>query len=574
MRHAQGSLLRIDLSDRSASTEPIDDVLESYAGGRGLNTRLAYDRIPFEADPLGPENRLYLSTGPMQYSTTSYTGRMAATALSPLTNGLLSSNAGGFLSRNFTGAGYAAVEFVGASDELLAVHVREGGEDGVPAVEFEPVPELAEATVPAVTEHVETAYGLDAENVACVGPAGENAVRFASIMTSETRAFGRGGLGAVLGSKGVKLVTFDGDADAEIDVDWPDDAGDVHREAATSDHIMKRQGTTSVTELANEVDALPAYYFSEQSFEGVEGISGDRVEEKKYKKGTCSQCAFACKLPTRDEERGIETEGPEFETVMAFGSNAGVDDIVDVMGANQLCDELGMDTISCGDVVSMFLESEDEFGNGELVHSLVEQIAYREGVGDKLAEGIHRAHEEFGAEDWTVKGMAFSGHDGRTLNGQGLAFATANRGADHMYGEFYPYEYPLVDKEDALDPSGLEGKPPKLVAKENRNAVLDSAVICKFSRGTITDDRLASLLDADYEELLEMGSRIVELERAFNNARGFDRSDDTLPYADAIDGFEEALSEYYELRGWTDDGTVPGHADGTVRAVANADDGQ
>ena len=572
MRHARGPLLRIDLSDRSASTEPIDDVLTSYVGGRGLNTRLAYDRIPFDADPLGPENRLYLSTGPMQYSTTSYTGRMAATALSPLTNGLLSSNAGGFLSRNFTGAGYAAVEFIGASEELLAVHVREIDDDGSATVEFEPVPELAEATVPAVTEHVDTASGLDAENVACIGPAGENAVRFASIMTSETRAFGRGGLGAVLGSKGVKLVTFDGDADADIDIAWPDDAGDVHREAATADHIMKRQGTTSVTELANEVDALPSYYFSEQSFEDVEGISGDRVEEKKYKKGTCSQCAFACKLPTRDEERGIETEGPEFETVMAFGSNAGVDDIVDVMGANQLCDELGMDTISCGDVVSMFLASEDEFGNAELVQSLVEQIAYRDGVGGKLAEGVHRAHEEFGAEDWTVKGMAFAGHDGRKLNGQGLAFATANRGADHMYGEFYPYEYPLVDKEDALDPSGLEGKPPKLVDKENRNAVLDSAVICKFSRGTITDGRLARLLDAEYEELLTLGGRVVELERAFNNARGFDRADDTVPYADAIDGFEEALSEYYGLRGWNDDGTVPGYDDGSVPAVANADD--
>ena len=155
--------------------------------------------------------------------------------------------------------------------------------------------------------------------------------------------------------------------------------------------------------------------------------------------------------------------------------------------------------------------------------------------------------------------MAFSGHDGRTLNGQGLAFATANRGADHMYGEFYPYEYPLVGKEDALDPTGLEGKPPTLVAKENRNAVLDSAVICKFSRGTVTDDRLAALLDADYDALLEMGARVVELERAFNNARGFDRGDDTLPYADAIEGFEAGLSEYYALRGWGDDGTVPGY---------------
>ncbi len=566
MRHAQGPLLRIDVSERTATTEPIDDLLAEFVGGRGLNTRLAYDRIPFDVDPLGPENRIYFSTGPMQYSKTSYTGRMAATAVSPLTNGLCSSNAGGFLSRNFTGAGYAAVEIVGESDDLLAIHVREADEDGTPNVTFEPVADLAEAETSAVSTYLGEEHDLEPENVACVGPAGENEVRFASIMTSDTRAFGRGGLGAVLGSKGVKALTFAGDADAEIDIEWPADAGEVHREAATSDHIMKRQGTTSVTELANTVNALPSYYFSEQSFEGVEGISGDRVEEKKYKKGTCSQCAFACKLPTRDEETGLETEGPEFETVMAFGSNAGVDDIVDVMGANELCDELGMDTISCGDVVSMFLAAEDEFGNAELVHSLVEQIAYREAVGDKLAEGIHRTHEEFGVDDWTVKGLAFAGHDGRQLNGQGLSFATSNRGADHMYGEFYPFEYPLVGKEDALDPQGLDGKPPKLVVKENHNAVLDSAVICKFSRGTVTEDRLASLLDAEYDELLAMGSRVVELERAFNNARGFDRSDDTLPYE--IDGFEDALSEYYEIRGWKDDGTVPGYEEADVPAVA------
>ncbi|WP_281193816.1 aldehyde ferredoxin oxidoreductase family protein [Halorubrum sp. F4] len=573
MKHAQGELLSIDLTDRTVTTEPIDDVLSEFIGGRGLNTRLAYERIPFDADPLGPENRIYFSTGPMQYSTTSYTGRMAATSVSPLTNGMFSSNAGGFLSRNFTGAGYAAVELVGASDELLAIHVREADEDGTPTVEFEEVPELDQAEVPAVSEYVESEHGLEPEHLACIGPAGENAVRFASIMTSETRAFGRGGLGSVLGAKGVKALTFDGDADAEVDLDWPGEAGEVHREAATSDSIMKRQGTTSVTELSNAMEALPSYYFSEQSFEGVEGISGDRVEEKKYKKGTCSNCAFACKLPTRDEERGIETEGPEFETVMAFGSNAGVDQMVDVMAANQLCDELGMDTISCGNVVSMFLESEDEFGNAELARSVVEQIAYREGVGDKLAEGIHRAHGEFGAEDWTVKGMTFSAHDGRSLNGQGLAFATSNRGADHMYAEFYPYEYPLVSKEDAFEPSGLDGKPPKIVEKENRNAILDSAVICKFSRGVVTDERLAALLDADYEELVDTGGRVVEMERAFNNARGFDRGDDTVPYTDQIEGFDEGLSEYYEIRGWNDDGTVPGYDDGVVgRSVGTADD--
>jgi aldehyde:ferredoxin oxidoreductase len=170
MRHAQGDLLTIDLTERTASTEPIETVLASFVGGRGLNTRLAYERIPFDVDPLGPENRLYFSTGPMQYSRTSYTGRMAATAVSPLTDGLLSSNAGGFLSRNFTGAGYAAVELVGASDKLLAVHVREPDDDGSPNVTFEAVPGLAEARVSAVSAHVESTHDLEPEHVACVWP--------------------------------------------------------------------------------------------------------------------------------------------------------------------------------------------------------------------------------------------------------------------------------------------------------------------------------------------------------------------------------------------------------------------
>jgi len=188
MIHAEGPLLSIDLDERTSRTEAVDGVLASYVGGRGVATRLAHERIPFDAAPLGPENRLYLATGPMQASKMSFTGRMNATAVSPLTDGLASSNAGGFLSRNFADAGYAVVEIRGAADELTMLHVTDDG------VEFEAVPDLAGAEVPAITDHVESRfddYGPD--NVAGIGPAGENEVRFASIMTSETRAFGRGG---------------------------------------------------------------------------------------------------------------------------------------------------------------------------------------------------------------------------------------------------------------------------------------------------------------------------------------------------------------------------------------------
>jgi aldehyde:ferredoxin oxidoreductase len=551
MRHAKGPLLSIDVRDSSSETVDVEETLASFIGGRGVATKLAFDRLPFDADPLGPDNRLYLTSGPMQYSTTSFTGRMNATAVSPLTGGIASSNAGGFVSRHFTGAGYGAVELVGASDELLAVHVSEDG------VTFEAVPELEEATVPEVSGYMDAEHGLDVEQIVCIGPAGENEVRFASIMTTESRAFGRGGLGAVLGAKNVKAITFEGDSAPEVG--FPEAAADVHREAATSDSIMKRQGTTSVSDLANEVDGMPSYYWSELQFDGIEGINGAAVEEKKYKKGTCSQCAFACKLPTRDEETGLETEGPEFETTFAFGSNAGVDDIVDVMQSNELCDIYGMDTISCGNTVAAYLAAKEEFGNAELIHDLVEQIAYREGVGDTLAEGIARCHDELDVDDYTVKNLDFAAHEGRTLHGQGLSYAVSNRGADHMYSTFYAWEYPLVESEEAFPKEGLEDKPPAVARQENARALEDCGIICRFSRSIMTPDRLEALFDADYEDLLEVGARVVELERAFNNRRGFSAADDDLPYREHIEGdLDAAIAEYYDVRGWTENGVVPG----------------
>ncbi|MDY6819187.1 MAG: aldehyde ferredoxin oxidoreductase C-terminal domain-containing protein [Halobacteriales archaeon] len=547
MLHAKGPLCSIDLTNHETHTEDVDDVLSSFIGGRGVATKLAHDRIPFDVDPLGPENRLYLTTGPMQMSLMSFTGRMNATAVSPLSTGLVSSNAGGFLSRNFTGAGNAVVELVGRSDELVAVHVTDEG------VEIEPVPELKEAPVPEVTEYMNDHHGLEAEHIAAIGPAGENLVRFAAIMTTESRAFGRGGLGAVMGSKNVKAITFEGDSAPEIEI--PDISAEIHRDAAQSDSIMKRQGTASVTDLANELGTFPSWYFEETSFDGYEQINGDAVEGKKYKKGTCSACAFACKLPTKDEATGLETEGPEFETIMAFGGNCAVDDIVSVMQSNELCDTYGMDTISCGNAVAAYLKANDEFGNDELIHELVEKIAYREEEGDLLAEGIHRFHDELDVKDWTVKGMSFSAHDGRSAHGQGLSFATANRGADHMYSTFYAWEYPLVSNEEAVPMEGFDGKVPLIVEQEQRRALEDCGVICRFSRGMQSEDRLETLFDAEYEELLDVGERTITLERHFNNERGVDREDDTLPYD--LPAFEQALEEYYDVHGWNDDGTVP-----------------
>ncbi|KTG12226.1 aldehyde ferredoxin oxidoreductase C-terminal domain-containing protein [Haloferax profundi] len=544
MLHAKGPLVTVDVTERRVESEDIDRLLEEFIGGRGIATKLAHDRIPYDADPFGAENRLYLSTGPLQMSRMSFTGRMNLTSLSPLTDGLLSTNAGGYLSRNFVGTGNSVIELTGMSDTLLAVHISDEG------VEFEEVPELKEATVPEVTEYMNDQRGLESENLVTIGPAGENQVRYASVMTYDSRAFGRGGLGAVMGAKNVKCISFTGSSEPPIDID-PDIQSEIHREAATADDMMKRHGTTAGTGFVNDNFSLPTKYFQEYSFAGADKISEHALEEKKYSKEACSVCAFACKLPTRDEETGLETEGPEYETVFSFGSNPKIDDIVDVMKSNELCDTLGLDTISAGNTISAYLAANDEFGNADLVHQLVEKIAYREGVGDLLAEGIDRCHGELGVPNYTVKGLDFSAHDGRVLHGTALSYAVANRGGDHMYSTIHHLGY-----SGELDPEGLDGKPEILVREENINAVRDSGVVCEFSsRGYLGPEGYEALFRTDLDSLLKLGSKVVDLERHFFNQRGIDRDDDSLPYE--IPGLESALDEYYELRGWTDEGRVP-----------------
>ncbi|WP_408958297.1 aldehyde ferredoxin oxidoreductase C-terminal domain-containing protein [Natrinema sp. 74] len=559
MLHAEGPLLTVDVGERTATETTIDDVLAEYVGGRAAATALAHDRIPFDAEPFGPENRAYLSTGPLQQSRMSFTGRTNMTSLSPLTDGLVSTNAGGYLSRNVVGTGISVLEIAGASDELLTVHVTDRG------VEFEAVPELEGATVPEVSAYMDDRHGLGPDNCIAIGPAGENRVRFASVMTFDSRAFGRGGLGAVLGSKNVKCVTFEGDTAPPVDIPNPPEM-DVHREAAQSDDLMRRQGTTGSTEFINDNFSLPTRYFREYGFEHAADIGGDAVEEKKYKKGACSACAYACKLPTRDEETGVETEGPEFETVYAFGSSQGVGDIVDVMKANDLCDTLGMDTISAGVTVAAYLASEEAFGNAELAREVTEQIAYREGVGDMLAEGVARCHDDLGVDNYTVKGMEFAAHDGRVLHGQGLSYAVANRGADHMYAGMLSLEY-----SGELDPEGTLGKAETLVHEENAAAFRDTGIVCAFGSDYLTAARLEALFDADYEDLMEIGAKTVRLERHFNNRRGFDGGDDGLPYE--IPDLEDAIAEYYAARGLNDDGTVPEAAiDPIAPPAQSADD--
>jgi aldehyde:ferredoxin oxidoreductase len=210
-----------------------------------------------------------------------------------------------------------------------------------------------------------------------------------------------------------------------------------------------------------------------------------------------------------------------------------------------------MDTISCGNTIAAYLASEEEFGNADLIHELIEKIAYREGVGDDLAEGIDRIYEDLAVDNWTVKGMDFAAHDGRVVHGQGLSYAVANRGGDHMYSTTMIPEY-----NDEIPAKGTAGKAQFVIDNENRNAIRDSAVLCQFGLGRIIEAEAFEAIFAEpYENLLATGDRVVNLERHFNNQRGVDSDDDRLPYS--IPDLESSIQEYYEARGWTDAGIVP-----------------
>jgi len=450
MRHTRGPLLTIDVGRREASETAIDAVCSAFIGGRGVGTKLATDRLPRDADPLGPANRLYVSTGPLQTSNVSFTGRTAATSLSPLTDGLLSSNAGGFVSRNIAATGYAAIEVTGQSDTLLAVHVSDQG------VEFESVPELAGAEVSAVSEYVQKTRGLGPDSIACIGPAGENEVRFAAIVTSGSRVFGRGGLGAVLGAKDVKFLTFTGDSERTVEL--PSVAMDVHREAAESDHIMKRQGTASLTEFANEIEALPTRYFSEQSFDGARAIGGEQVEAKNTERGPARRVRSPANCRPATTPRDLKRRGRSSRRSWALEATPG-----STRSSRSCARTIAVTNLAStrSPVVTWFLHTSPAATSSGTPTSSTKpsKRSVAAGIGDVLAAGIDRCHDELGVENWTMKGMEFAAHDGRALNGQALAFATANRGADHLYGSMYVLEYPLVDNEAALDPGRSKTRP-------------------------------------------------------------------------------------------------------------------
>ncbi|MFB6069817.1 MAG: aldehyde ferredoxin oxidoreductase family protein [Halanaeroarchaeum sp.] len=579
-------LLRVDLDEGTIDTEAVPEAYrDRFISGKGLGAALLADETDPGVDPLSPENQLYFMFGPL----TGYapgTSRYAAVTKSPLTGTFVDSYSGGHFPAmtRYALPEYLGIAFEGRADEPVYLEIDEDG-----SAELRDASDLWGMT----TE--ETARQFDGERTktAAIGPAGENRVRFATISSDEgTHHAGRGGVGAVMGAKNLKAVVSHGGDPIDTD-EIRALKGEHTQRLGTSDGTdwARNGGTQLVPDWTQEIGALPSHNWTKGTIEDIDDLNIDAFEPGHVGVDSCSGCPVACGHVTDFSGTDLDGAfpdahvdwGPEYETIGMMGANTDITDVTGVTELAHTADTLGMDTISLGNVISWAMEAAERgfidydisFGDAQAARDLVEMIAHREGVGDALAEGTARAAEQLadGAREAReaaveVKGLELPAYDPRASFSMGLAYATSDRGACHQRA------WPIGT--DALggerDPFGVEGHAEAVIEEQDENALTYSMVACDFTEYDY--DYVAEWLnvlgyDVTREELQTVGERAWNMTRLFNVREGFDREDDTIPerVTEPIDDagpatgksldratFESMLEEYYEKRGWTDDG--------------------
>lgn len=587
-----GKILRIDLSVRKSYVEELDEkIAENFIGGMGLGMYFLYKDLKPKIDPLSPENELIFVTGPLTGTLAPCSGTTCLVTKSPLTGTCLDSYMGGYFGPEMKFAGYDAIIIQGVSEKPVYVVIDDG------SVEIRKAEHVWGKLTSETEEIIREEVGKDFK-IACIGPAGEKLVRFSSIV-SERRTLGRGGSGAVMGSKKLKAIAVRGGKGIEIHdhekfMDTVYRAFDILRRALKEDFLLSNWtllGTNGTLIVVNYASALPTRNYTSGYFEYANEITGETLSKRGYYRRhlACYNCPIHCSkvsVVPYGKYAGTTIDGPEYESVGLLGSNCGVKDPAAIIRANYLCDELGMDTISTGNVVGFAMECfergiltledtggiELRFGNGDAIVEIIEKIAKREGLGDILAEGVKRASEKIGkgseAFAIQVKGMEFPSWEPRGLRGSGLAYATSHRGACHKRG---------IMGDELVSKSGLvtEGKAMLVKKRQDEVAVYFSLVVCRFATFVVPMSLWAEMLTAvtgfsyDENKLMMIGDRIETLTRVFNVREGFTRKDDYLPrrfYEEpAVSGptkgvvfpreeYEKMLNEFYELRGWDKEG--------------------
>ena len=603
-----GRILRVNLSSGKLTTEEYpDSFYRQYFGGEGLIAYFLVKELPAGVEPLGPENKLIFAAGPITGVPAGGCGRHSVGAKSPLTGGFGEADSGGYWGAELKMAGFDAVIVEGRAEKPVYISIKDGESSlkdaghlwGMQALECQIAirEELADPNI----------------KVAQIGPAGENLVRFASVMNDLDAAAGRTGMGAVMGSKNLKAIACRGTL--RLPLADPEAAREIARwikdNAPVNIKRMRDLGTAQIVDGLNGLGGLPTQNFQFGSFEGAEKINGETMADTiLVKRRACHACPVQCKREVKvDEPYKVDPRygGPEYETIGALGSDCGIDDLKAIARGNELCNAYGLDTISCGATIAFAMEcfenglltTEDtggldlRFGNTAAMLEMIEQIARRQGLGAMLAEGAARAAKKIGrgAEKFAmhVKGQELPMHEPRLKQGMGVGYSISPTGADHchnIHDTVYVSMTGLMTDIQALgilEPlpaDDLSGDKVRLLAYyANWMHFLNSAVACYFvmSLGRVGFERTSRLVNAatgwntSVFEILKVGERAANLARVFNMREGFTSKDDDmperfftphgsgpLPVALDREAFEKAKQMYYDMMDWPEGSPSPG----------------
>lgn len=581
MKGFYGRILRVDLKTRRTREEEIpDDVYEAVLGGKGLASYLLTRDNPPGVDPLAPENRLIFALGPVTDTGIYGSCRHGAFTKSPLTGLFSESYSGGKAAEPMSRTGYDAFVLENASHEPVWIEISDE------QVLFHDASDFWGADTYATEDAVLARMGVKNAAALVIGPAGENKVRFAVIENNYWRSLGRTGVGAVMGAKRVKAVAFHGEQKRPVaSITGIEEFAKQTFEKGKNDPgvlAYRRMGTPMQVAVNATLETFPSRYWHQGTSDHWTKLSAERLlEQCRVKPTSCKRCFLACgnlSEVTEGRHKGVRIEGPEYETIFAFGGLCMISDLNEIIRLNDVCDRLGIDTISAGALCAFAMEASENcripekifWGDADGVAQLLADIAHKRGLGAVLAEGILATAKAWDMEDVAihVKGLDPSGHDPRVLKGMGLAFATSDRGACHLRSTFYKAEIGGMIASDEI-----EGKAELFLEFEDRFNIHDALILCRFYRDLYWDWALLARIvtvttgmELDETGLRKIASRVKSSVRLFNIREGMKPEDDGLPrrfFEEPLgkskkvlkrEDFRRMLSEYYRLRGWSPEG--------------------
>ncbi len=577
--------MRINLSGLSYKVEDLNlDEAVKFIGGRGLGSKIFFDEVDPNIDAFDPNNKVIIAAGPMTGTQTPAAGRYMVVTKSPLTGTIASSNSGGFWGAEMKFAGYDAIVLEGKAAKPTSIHIEDD------KVEFRDASNLwGKTTIETTKELMKSAP--EKAKVLCIGPAGENLSKMAAVMNDLNRAAGRSGVGAVVGSKNLKAIVVKGSskpevADSEALKEVVKKCRGQIKDNGVTGAGLPTYGTNVLVNIVNEAGVFPVNNFQESYFEKAEEVSGETLAEKfLIKRESCFACPIACGRYTKADD--IETGGPEYESVWAFSAACGISDLKAAIKANFWANEMGLDTISAGVTIATAMELyqkgyiKDEelngvglkFGDADGMVEWVKKMGRNDGkLASLMAQGSYRLADAYGHPElsMSVKKQELPAYDPRGIQGQGLQYATSNRGGCHVRGYLISPE--ILGLPEKLDRTELKGKPEWVKIFQDLTAFIDSCGLCLFTSFALTADDYADMFSAvtgkkhSAADILEAGDRIWNLERVWNLKAGIDPSEDKLPkrlIEDAISngpskgmksGLAELLPLYYKARGWDEKG--------------------